>query len=263
MNDQSDNFIDPRTKASRYVRVYTALREWIKSGRYMPGSKIASEQEIGQMFGVSRITTRKAIDLLVEDELVYRMHGKGTYVSENAPQRANIANMAKRIRAARRVAGRSKIENFEVSDVDADLRTTADLKLSKGSRVKKISYVRVFSGTRICYVESYIPTTLGVNVEQSDLTHTTTLSMLEEQGIHIDSATEVISATLADASVAQHLESNVGIPLLRIKQVVADLEERPVERFIVYYRADQYEHPAIVHDRKDLDLVHGAAPASR
>ena len=84
---------DPRTTAPRYVRVYTALREWIDNGKYTPGEKISSEEEIGLMFGVSRITTRKAIDLLVEDDLVYRLHGKGTYVAENVNQRAGMANL--------------------------------------------------------------------------------------------------------------------------------------------------------------------------
>ncbi|HJP39033.1 MAG TPA: GntR family transcriptional regulator [Gammaproteobacteria bacterium] len=251
---------DPRTTAPRYVRVYTALREWIDNGKYTPGEKISSEEEIGLMFGVSRITTRKAIDLLVEDDLVYRLHGKGTYVAENVNQRAGMANIAKRMRDARRVATRGKFDRIEISEIDADPKSCVDLKLSTGSRVLRTSYVKLFNGTPICYAVSYIPAEFGMNINSSDLRSDTPLSLLEKKGFTPVSGHQLINATLADALVASILDTNLGSPVLRIKQIVMDRTQTPIERFIVYYRADKYEHPMILHERQDLDLVHGSAP---
>jgi len=241
------------------VRVYTALREWIDNGKYSPGEKIASEEEIGQMFGVSRITTRKAIDLLVEDDLVYRLHGKGTYVAENVQQRAGMANIGKRMRDARRVATRSKIDRIDIAEVDADAKSCVDLKLSSGARVLRTSYVRVYSGTPVCYAVSYIPANLGLEITAGALRSGTPLTLLESSGIKPVSANQLISATLADASITGMLGVNMGSPVLRIKQVVVDRNQVPIERFIIYYRADRYEHPMVLHERQDLDLVHGSA----
>jgi GntR family transcriptional regulator len=254
---------DPRTTAPRYVRVYTALREWIDNGKYSPGEKISSEEEIGQMFGVSRITTRKAIDLLVEDDLVYRLHGKGTYVAENVKQRAGMVNIAKRMRDARRVATRSKVDRIDISEIDADPKTCIDLKLSTGSRVLRTSYVRLFNDTPVCYAISYIPTELGMKINTNDLRANTPLSLLEKSGFDPVSAHQLISATLADALVAGILDSNLGSPIMRIKQIVMDRNQSPLERFIIYYRADKYEHPMTLHERQDLDLVHGSASNRR
>ena len=245
------------------MRVYTALREWIDNGKYAPGEKISSEEEIGQMFGVSRITTRKAIDLLVEDDLVYRLHGKGTYVAENVQQRAGLTNIAKRMRDAKRVATRSKVDRIEISETDADQRSCIDLKLSTGARVLRTSYVRLFNGAPVCYAISYIPTEFGLSINSNDLRSDTPLTLLEKSGIDPVSGHQLISATLADALVAGILDTNLGSPVLRIKQIVMDRTQTPIERFIVYYRADKYEHPMTLHERQDLDLVHGSAPIRR
>ena len=68
-------------RAPMYVQVYTTLREWIYEGLYAPGAKLPAESEISAMFGVSRITTRQAIDLLVDERLVLRQQGRGTFVA--------------------------------------------------------------------------------------------------------------------------------------------------------------------------------------
>jgi GntR family transcriptional regulator len=254
---------DPRTRSPRYVRVYTALREWIDTGKYAPGDKISSEEEIGQMFGVSRITTRKAIDLLVDDDLVFRMHGKGTYVSENVRQRVGIDNIKKRMRSARRRAIHNKIKKAEVSVIMADPRTSLDLKLPPESKVLRASYIRTFSGQPVGYMEAFIPVKLGLKIKSSDLATSTPLKLLEKSGVKISGANQLIGATLADSHLASLLNVLVGSPLLRIKHVVFDSAEKPVERFIAYYRADQYEHPMILDKGADLDLVHGVASSRR
>lgn len=254
---------DPRTRSPRYVRVYTALREWINVGKYAPGEKIASEEEIGQMFGVSRITTRKAIDLLVDDDLVFRMHGKGTYVSENVQQRVGLDNVNKRLRAARRRALHSKISDVDVSVIKSDPRTSLDLKLSAESDVLRVSYVRMFSGEPIGYMESFIPTRLGLTIEPKELAADTPLSVLEKHDVSVSHAIQMTSATLADSRLAGLLKTLVGSPLIRIKQIVMDADDKPVERFIAYFRADQYEHPMILNKHEDIAFAHGLLPSRR
>ncbi|HHQ15125.1 MAG TPA: GntR family transcriptional regulator [Chromatiales bacterium] len=248
---------DPRTRSPRYVRVYTALREWIDSGKYAPGEKIASEEEIGRMFGVSRITTRKAIDLLVDDELVYRMHGKGTYISEHLRQRIGVDSMKKRIRAVRRRAVHHKIRDIDVSTVRADPQTCLDLKLPPDSKVLRIAYVRTFSGQCIGHAESSIPDRLGLRIDPLDLERNTPLTLLEKHGLNIGSVSQLTGATLADSRMAAILGTPVGSPVLRITQLLFDEDEQPVERFIGHYRADQYEHPLVSSRHEDMELVHG------
>ena len=60
---------DPQASAlrgPRYLYIHAVLRDWIYQGRYRPGSQLPTEDTICRMFGVSRITTRKALALLAE-----------------------------------------------------------------------------------------------------------------------------------------------------------------------------------------------------
>jgi GntR family transcriptional regulator len=66
---------------SRYGGVASALRERILAGEWAPGEAIHAEAALAQSYGVALGTIRQAVSLLVEDGLLERRHGKGTFVS--------------------------------------------------------------------------------------------------------------------------------------------------------------------------------------
>ena len=65
-----------------YQQVANHLKTTIENGIYRVGQKIPPEPELSQLYSVSRITVRKAIELLVEDGLLSKRQGKGTFVNE-------------------------------------------------------------------------------------------------------------------------------------------------------------------------------------
>jgi DNA-binding LacI/PurR family transcriptional regulator len=72
------------TKAQPYYRrIYEFLLEEISSGRLVPGDRVPSEKELCNQFGVSRITSKKALELLSDQGLVTRFPGKGSFVADN------------------------------------------------------------------------------------------------------------------------------------------------------------------------------------
>jgi GntR family transcriptional regulator len=68
------------------------------------------------------------------------------------------------------------------------------------------------------------------------------LMLLEQSGVQVGRATQVISARLADAEVAPHLEIAVGSALLSVQRVVFDRRHRPVQWLLGLYRPDRYEY---------------------
>jgi DNA-binding LacI/PurR family transcriptional regulator len=66
-----------------YRRIYNSLAEQIRTGKLAAGDKIPSEKELCGLFGVSRITSKRALELLSEEGLVSRIPGKGSFVAEN------------------------------------------------------------------------------------------------------------------------------------------------------------------------------------
>lgn len=72
--------LNPSSSTPLYKQVYTILKSRIANGELKPGDKIPTENELIQEYGVSRITIRAAISELVEDRVLERAQGKGTFV---------------------------------------------------------------------------------------------------------------------------------------------------------------------------------------
>ncbi|WP_161601316.1 GntR family transcriptional regulator [Paenibacillus luteus] len=69
----------------RYEQMYLLLREKILVGEYSVGERIPSEKELMEEFSVSRITSKKALDMLVQDGIIMRQPGRGSFVIEHKP----------------------------------------------------------------------------------------------------------------------------------------------------------------------------------
>lgn len=67
-----------------YEQIFEALRERIRLHQYKIGDRVPSEKELCDEFGVSRITTKKALEMLVAQQLVVRQPGRGSFVADPA-----------------------------------------------------------------------------------------------------------------------------------------------------------------------------------
>ncbi|MHB8962665.1 MAG: GntR family transcriptional regulator [Saccharofermentanales bacterium] len=77
-----------RAGDSKYMQIKIDIESKITSGHYMPGDRIPSENELASQYGVSIITSRKALELLVHDGLIYREKGRGSFVKARLPIRS-------------------------------------------------------------------------------------------------------------------------------------------------------------------------------
>lgn len=87
-----------------YERVYSYLLEEIRAERLRPGDRVPSEKELAEQFGVSRITSKRALQLLAGAGVVDRRRGKGSFVAERLPALDSLLAAARR---ATRPAGSS------------------------------------------------------------------------------------------------------------------------------------------------------------
>lgn len=69
-------------KETLYEKIYNDIVEGIRTNQYPPGSKLPSEKELSERYNVSRITSKKALEMLADQNLISRMAGKGSYVLE-------------------------------------------------------------------------------------------------------------------------------------------------------------------------------------
>ena len=73
--------VNPFDRLPKYHQLFEILRNQIEEGYWKPHDAIPSERELEIQYNVSRTTVRQALKLLVSKDLLYRAHGKGTFVA--------------------------------------------------------------------------------------------------------------------------------------------------------------------------------------
>ncbi|MEZ6022138.1 MAG: GntR family transcriptional regulator [Hyphomonadaceae bacterium] len=236
-----DISIDSNLRSPRYAQVYAALRDWILQGVYTPGERLPSESEFCDLFKVSRITVRSAIEMLEKERMVQRVQGRGTFVSKhisNSPTRGDLSEL---VRKLRQLDARSNLADLSIRTEPSEEAISRDLQLDPGEEVVHASYVRLRDDEPVGVADIYVPKRLGVELTEEDM-HGPSPILLESKGIEILGAHQLIGASLADGQVASKLGVPIGSPLVLVRLLVLELSSKPVELLQAHYRADKYMH---------------------
>lgn len=232
----------------KYHQVYLVLREQLSEGRFAQG--LPGEMQLVKEFGVARVTVRRALERLANEGLIQRTPGRGTVPvapaatatqarSTAAPQRAhltglleNIVNMGLRTQV--------KVLAFEV--LPAPEAVARELQLAPGTPVQKAVRLRSSNAGPLSHITTFVPQALARGFGRRELARQPLLLLLEAAGVQIGRARQVISARLADAAVARHLDVEVGSALLAVNRLIYDTDDRPVQWLQGLYRPDRYQY---------------------
>ncbi len=215
---------------SLYMQIKDLLVTKIGNGDWLPGSIIPSEVNLAQEFGVSQGTVRKAITELVENNVLTRKQGRGTFVSTHDSQRSLFYFFHITDNRGHKVLPESRV--LRCRHKQATRKEAAKLNLAVGTRVIRIERVRNFSAKPTMIETITLPADsfadLGSN---GNLKLPNTLYELYEKqyGITIHSAEEQLRAVAASKHDAAMLNLDVGTPLLEIERVALTLDKKPVE----------------------------------
>lgn len=233
--------IDETIKSPRYHQLYSIIKGWIVNGTYLPGAKIPPESELCDAFGVSRITSHQAINLLVQEGLLKRVQGKGTFVSTDLKRPASIGDMDYMISKTITLAKNSKVQNVDIKKIKPDTETCDDLQISSDVDVFRITFIRIANKERLDYREAYIPTNLGLDFTKAEIKTHPMYTLFERKGMPAATAHLLMGARSADPYLATQLSVQVGSPLLRNRLIVMNDAAVPIQRSITHFRADRFE----------------------
>lgn len=199
-----------------YHQMYTLLKGRIIDGSIAHGTQMPTEQQLAEMFGVSRITAKRAMDELAADELVERRRGKGTHVThhyEPEPVQAPLVGMLEKLASMGRQT-RVKVMDVEKVIPPADIR--AELKLAKGEKAHRIIRVRSSEeGEPFAY---YISWTIGIKkgFTKRELESGVRLDIIKENGLNLSKVEQYLGAETASVEVARELGMKPGEPTLTL-----------------------------------------------
>jgi GntR family transcriptional regulator len=229
----------------KYHRIYLVLREQLQDGRFAQG--VPGELALMQQFGVARVTVRRALEQLAGEGLISREPGRGTRAIDphridwaaNDPMRTQLTGLLENLVS---MGLRTSVKVLDVDTVSASDSVAAALRLHPGDPVQKAVRVRSTRAGPLSHITTYVPAEVARRFGRRELSRKPILLLLEESGVKVGRAVQTISARLADAEVAGHLDLAVGSALLAVRRLIYDEQERPVQWLHGLYRPDRYEY---------------------
>ena len=153
--------VDPDSSEPLYTQVEASIQDYVHRFDLKPGAVLPSEREMADLFQVSRLTIRKAIDELSREGRVYRRAGRGTYVSQPKLQQPLLV-LNSFTEAILREGHTPGIQLLSMKVQGADSRTSARLKIESDAPVLSIKRLRSVDG---------LPFSLSTSHLRYDLVH--------------------------------------------------------------------------------------------
>ena len=223
-------------------QVYVVLRQQISEGAYPPDRPMPAEHELCRLFGVSRITLRRALERLEAQGLINRQRGRGTFAQSSLTQPPIRADLEGAFENLLTMGLTTTVKLIECSYIKAPQNIASELQLLDGTIVQKAVRIRSRDGAPFSHLTTYVPEDLGRSYSEADLAVKPLLALLECAGVVVSAADETISAKLADPITGALLKVDPGTALIWVRRLVIDQNQRPVEYLYALYRPDLYEY---------------------
>ncbi|WP_214107765.1 GntR family transcriptional regulator [Acrocarpospora catenulata] len=215
--------------------VRAELRKAIMSGEFPVGSKLPNEELLRERFSVSRVTLREAVRGLIEDGMVVRQHGSGTYVTHRPALRNSLDTNFSYTEYLESSGVRAGKQVLSARIVVADEATAQALRIEVESDVVEIRRVRNADSRPAIYSEDYLPASIVDPKADRDAFRDSLYRLLEERGHAVEHGEAILVPVVADRRLARVLDVAVGTPLQFLEQVDVDAQGRPVMRSLEWH----------------------------
>ncbi len=201
-----------------YYQVKEEMRLNILSNKWKEGSKLPSENELCEMFGVSRITVRKAIEALQAEDYIIKKQGKGTFVkSRKIGQKLHKFYSFSEELSKLGIKETIKLLVFETIIPDTEVRDA--LKLEPDEKVYWIKRIRYMDAKAYTIENSYIPAKMFPGLTGEMVQNNGLYKSMRMYNCFMDRAIETFSAiniTKEDAKYIDVQNNDAAIKLTRV-----------------------------------------------
>ncbi len=233
---------DPHSPIPLYHQAYEFLLNLINSGVFQDGDILPSEIELAKLLKISRQTLRQTMAHLVDEGLVERFSGRGTFVSKK-----NLRNEFFMDRSfSQQMADLGKTTHSKVMDISngmVDERAFELLPDKQGVPCLYLTRLRYGDDFPIGLQEAIILTERCPDLDKHDFTKESLFHILtEDYNLVISEIYHIVNAVIAPVEYAKLLGINTKAPVLLEKSVTYLSNKEPIEATTSYFRADRYKY---------------------
>lgn len=233
----------PMSKANLSDNVKKYLYSYIKSVDTKKGSKLPSENAIAENLAVSRVTIRRALDDLEQEGVVFRIHGKGTFINPEALQiKTNLTPGSEFSKLIEESGFTSRFEIARFETVPADEKTALILQIEKATPIYIIEKIYFADNhPAIVSIDRFPHELLEEDIQLQDSLKQSTFDIIRQKGRRIVSRDkiEIESMTkkrMADFSIsAKQMECD---SVLAFTGINYDQDNRPIIADTEFYNTN-------------------------
>ena len=249
--------IDKNSFEPLYFQMQSQLEQLIRTRVLQPGDSLPGESELSRIFGVSRMTSRQALQGLETDGFAHRERGRGTFV--RAPKvEKHIAHLLGFTAEMALLGLTATTRLLSQGQVAAPAPIAACLALPPKAPLLVLHRLRLADGEPIALEHVSIPLSRFPGIETVDFAAASLYETFRERfAVKIGSANETIEARGATREEARLLHIPPAASLLAVTRTLLDADGVPVEHGLSLYRGDRYR--AVLH----IPATHSIPPAPK
>ena len=237
--------LDRSSPVPLYYQLAQAIEAAIREGELAPGDRFENELALAKRLTLSRPTTRRAIQELVDKGLLVRKRGVGTQVVQNpVHRRVELTSLFDDLARAGQEPT-TQLLDYHIGSPDEEV--ASELNVADGHEVVSIHRLRRASGEPLALMMNYLP--VEIAPEPEELEKSGLYQSLRARGVHIRLARQRIGARGATRAEARLLDEKPGAPLLTMNRTAFDDSGSAVEYGTHCYRASRYYFDTTLVDR--------------
>ncbi|TWT13317.1 GntR family transcriptional regulator [Planomicrobium sp. CPCC 101079] len=232
--------VDKQSPIPIYAQIEEQLKNQISEGKFPPGAAIPSERELTETFGVSRMTVRQSITNLVNEGLLYREKGRGTFVAAPKVEQplSGMTSFTEDM-LSRGMAPSNQLVKFEKRQPDKGI--AEQLQIMESDEVYFVERIRYADNIPMAIERTYLPVKLFPELREEALKESLYKYVEQTAQLKIAGAVQRMEASLAKKEEAELLHVEAPFAVLVIERVSRLDNQVPFEVVRSTYRADRYK----------------------
>jgi GntR family transcriptional regulator len=240
--DMSSYKLDLKSPQPLYIQVSDLIKDQIAKKFWQLDEMIPSENEFAATYEVSVGTVKKALSKLVDEGILYRRQGKGTFV--NRPDFKRSFMRFFRFGADENLEERLLSSKVLSSDIITPAkRIRSLLKLADNEKTITIKRIRYLNDLPLMLQDLYLPYKIFKGFDEIDISQKLLYPIYDEKfKTPVIWADEYLRPTIADSNVAEALKIDLGDPVISIERIVYTYGDEPVEVRSSIGRGDKFRY---------------------
>ncbi|MFJ7936132.1 GntR family transcriptional regulator [Sporosarcina sp. NPDC096371] len=233
--------MDKRSKIPLYLQLMDKLIVKIEQQDYEEHEKLPSEREFCEIYGLSRITVRQALQELTLEGYIYKLHGKGTFVAPKTFNQ-NLVKLYSFTEEMKKIGKVPTTKVLEFNEIAADERLATKMNLSPFDGVFQVIRLRLANDEPLMYETSYLPKKFFPQLTEQDFVERPMYDIFyTDYQIGVTKAVEKFSAISVRDAESRHLKMVTDQPGMLIKRD-AYHNDALIEYTISVVRGDKFDY---------------------